>query len=1159
MANDAAHGELGLDGTAAESGLLDFAEDDTLAGFRLRRLELYNWGTFHHKVYVLPMEGRNALLTGEIGSGKSTIVDAVTTLLVPAGRVSYNKAAGAEFRERDLRSYVLGYHKSERSSTGSAARPVPLRDRHSYSVILAVFANEGFGSVVTLAQVFHQKESTGQPYRFYVVSDSDLSIAEHFSGFGSDLSALRKQIRNLPHTEAVFDSFPPYGAAFRRRFGLQSEQALELFHQTVSMKAVGNLTEFVREHMLESFDVQPRIEALITHFEDLNQAHEAVLRAKRQIELLDPLVEKLDQHAAAEERKAHWLFCRSGLRAHFAALKAGLLETRIGNLEQESAKAEAKRERLRTQLAEQQGERDEIKQAIAQNGGDRLESLRKERAGLEQDRNRRMEKFEQYRRLCETLELPLPETEERFVENRHALAELLERTKTHSADLDNRRTEAAVEFKRLRGEHQALQSEIESLKQRRSNIDSRQIAIRDQLCEALELEPAELPFAGELIMVREEEAEWEGAIERLLRNFGLSLLVPDALYSRVAEWVDRTNLRGRLVYFRARADAEPDPEEPDAASLIRKLTIKPDTEFRGWLERELQHRFDYTCCETLQEFRRASRAITRAGQIKGSKSRHEKDDRHDIGDRSRYVLGWRNDEKIRALEAQARELEPRIADTGTEISRVDQERSALNEQIQRIYEMQSIARYDEIHWQPVAERIEEVEAEIAQLESASDVLARLNEQLTSVEQRIAATDDELRGVSNEIAKLEERLSTARTQHAEARETADASETPLPQLAEHIEPVRHQALGEHRLTVESCDNRQQDLREWIQAKIDGEDKRLRSLHEQIVRAMGEFRRDYPAETSEMDATVKAGAEYRALLERLRADDLPRFEDRFKSLLNENTIREIANFHAQLARECQKIRERVARINESMAAIEFNKDRYIRLEVDDATDSEIRSFRQELKSCTEGSFTGSREDQYTEQKFLQVKRIIDRFRGREGFADLDRRWTEKVTDVRNWFTFAASERWKEDDTEHEHYADSGGKSGGQKEKLAYTVLAASLAYQFGLEFGETRSRSFRFVAIDEAFGKGSEESARYGLSLFSRLNLQLLIVTPLRHIHIIEPYVSTVGFVHARDDGQSLLRCLTIDEYREEMRRRGRDGHDRSEPAREVSHASMDTPS
>ncbi len=71
---------------------------------------------------------------------------------------------------------------------------------------------------------------------------------------------------------------------------------MELFHQTVSMKSVGNLTEFVRNHMLEPFDVMPRITALIAHFDDLNRAHEAVLKAKRQIELLTPLVADCDRH-----------------------------------------------------------------------------------------------------------------------------------------------------------------------------------------------------------------------------------------------------------------------------------------------------------------------------------------------------------------------------------------------------------------------------------------------------------------------------------------------------------------------------------------------------------------------------------------------------------------------------------------------------------------------------------------------------------------------------------------------------------------------------------------------------------------------------------------------------------------------------------------------
>jgi hypothetical protein len=122
-----------------------------------------------------------------------------------------------------------------------------------------------------------------------------------------------------------------------------------------------------------------------------------------------------------------------------------------------------------------------------------------------------------------------------------------------------------------------------------------------------------------------------------------------------------------------------------------------------------------------------------------------------------------------------------------------------------------------------------------------------------------------------------------------------------------------------------------------------------------------------------------------------------------------------------------------------------------------------------------------------------------------------------------------------SEFEHYSDSGGKSGGQKEKLAYTILAASLAYQFGLEWGAVRSRSFRFVVIDEAFGRGSDESAQYGLKLFQQLNLQLLIVTPLQKIHIIEPFVSSVGFVHNEGGRASKLRNLSIEEYRAEPSR------------------------
>src|SRR3984885_2613684 len=210
---------------------LDFSADEQLSGFRLKRLEVFNWGTFNGRVWTLHTDGRNALLTGDIGSGKSTLVDAVTTLLVPAHRIAYNKAAGADVKERTLRSYVLGHYKSERNETSGAAKPVALRDHNSYSVILGRFHNAGYDQTLTLAQVFWMKDAHGQPARLFVGAERALSIAADFANFGPDIASLRKKLRRLG--AEVFDSFPPYGAWFRRRFGIENEQALELFHQTV--------------------------------------------------------------------------------------------------------------------------------------------------------------------------------------------------------------------------------------------------------------------------------------------------------------------------------------------------------------------------------------------------------------------------------------------------------------------------------------------------------------------------------------------------------------------------------------------------------------------------------------------------------------------------------------------------------------------------------------------------------------------------------------------------------------------------------------------------------------------------------------------------------------------------------------------------------------
>jgi len=1118
----------------SESLPLDFTADESLSGFRLQRLEVFNWGTFDGRVWTLRADGRNALLTGDIGSGKSTLVDAVTTLLVPAHRVAYNKAAGADARERTLRSYVLGHYKAARTDLGGAGRPVALRGPNSYSVILAVFHNAGYDQTVTLAQVFWLKDPAGQPLRLYAVADKALSIAGDFADFGTDIVKLRKRL--CAGGVVVEDSFPPYGALFRRHFGIHNEQALELFHQTVSMKSVGNLTDFVRSHMLEPFDVAPRLAALIAHFDDLNRAHEAVLKAQRQVALLQPLVADGERHAelaaAIEGQRA----AREALQAFFAVHKAELLDQRLQHLAEERARHDNHIERLTTQQREQQTQERELRRAIADSGGDRLERLALEITRKEAEKQRRADKAARYDQLRQVLGLLALHQAEDFLAQRALCPPLREAAAQREADLQNELNELGVAFAQGRREHAELTSEVASLKARRSNIDAQQVTLRAALCETLRLDEAVMPYAGELVQVRDDERDWEGAAERLLRSFGLSLLVPDAHYAAVSEWVDRTQLKGRLVYFRvrpAKKDLRGELTSLHPDSMARKLAIKPDSPFYPWLERELAHRFDLACCTSQDQFRREARAITRAGQIKGTGERHEKDDRHRIDDRSRYVLGWSNQAKIAALESKAKVLQARLAEAGQRIATLQKEQQQVRERLQALDKLEEYRDWAELDWRSSTAELAALQEEKQRLEAASDVLKALAEQLRSLEAVLAETATRLKARETEQARTSLKQEQALALRAATQQRLDA-----PDFSAHahhfalIEGWRAEALGEHTLSIEACDGREQDMRRWLQERIDADDKKLARLTEKIVRAMTEYKEAFKLDTQDVDASVAAGPEYRAMLAQLQADDLPRFVARFKELLNENTIREVAHFQSQLHRERETIKERVARINESLTQIDYNPGRFIALEAQAATDADVRDFQTELRACTEGSLTGSDDAQYSEAKFLQVKHIIERFRGREGSAEADRRWAAKVTDVRQWFVFAASERWREDGSEHEHYADSGGKSGGQKEKLAYTILAASLAYQFGLEWGAARSRSFRFVVIDEAFGRGSDESAEYGLCLFKQLNLQLLIVTPLQKIHIIEPFVASVGFVHNEDGSASKLRNLAIEDYRAE---------------------------
>ena len=1106
---------------------IGYVATDASAGFRLKRFEALNWGTFDGCVCTLELDGRNGLLTGDSRSDPSVLVDAITTLLAPSPHTSDNDAAGADARERTLRAYLLGHDNAECREGSGATEPVGPRDSERCSVILGVFHDAGCGRTVTLAQVFWMKVPQGELARFFVMAERELSIGEHFMQSGTDIGPLRQRL--LAANADVEDSLPKYDAWIRRCFGIDNGQALALFHRAVSMKSVGDLTDFVRDRILEPFDVAPRIQALIARFDDLNRAHAAVLEAKQRAALLTPLIDDSEHHASLGQEIEALRDCREALRGHFARLKLGLIDDRLARFENVLEHLNAQIKRLETRRDDRRRQVDELRRAVADNGGDRIERLGAQIRKLENLRNMRRLKAERYGALAKRLgERPVGD-ESDFIAQRMRLKTWRNEARDRDAALENELTEHQVAFLQAQAEHDALRDELHSLERRRSNIDAHAIRIRAALCESLGLAEQEIPFAGELLQVRDEACDWEGAAERLLRGFALSLLVPDDHCEAVAAWIERSDLRGRLVYFQVGAVQRRELPELHRDSLVRKLVIEPDSPFHDWIQCELAHRFDVACCATQAQFRREARAIMRSGRIKDPTGRHEHDDRYPIDDRSRYVLGWRNAAKVAALEAKLERLAGSRGEIGERIGKVQEQRKLLAERLDALIRLEEFVEFEDLDWGAVAAEIEALAAEGRRLEGASDVLQQFDQRLQQAAQGLAATEKEL-----DVAK--DRRSRIQQRKADAGEMRNATQAVVEQaqartsllapdvLRERLEQLRAQALGEAPPTIEACDNHEWETRAFLQERIDGDGRKLDHLRDKIVQAMLALKARFGLETAECDASIEAAFDDRERLDRLRGETRPRLEARFKALLDVYTSDEIAGFDVGLARARETLRERIARINESLARLDDDPDRCIALEPQPSPDAEICAFQAALRTCTEGAMTGS------EAKFLQVKAIIDRFRGRDGLADEDRCWTAKVCDVRNGFLFTAGERSRADGSKCEPRSDSGGESGAREEKLAYTLLAASLADRFGLEGDAERSRSLRFVVIGEGFLLGSDESVQHGLRLFQQLGAQLLIVAPQRKTLVIEPFVSTVGLLLDEGGRASKLRNLTIEAYR-----------------------------
>ncbi|MNK99152.1 hypothetical protein D3C87_1195340 [compost metagenome] len=400
------------------------------------------------------------------------------------------------------------------------------------------------------------------------------------------------------------------------------------------------------------------------------------------------------------------------------------------------------------------------------------------------------------------------------------------------------------------------------------------------------------------------------------------------------------------------------------------------------------------------------------------------------------------------------------------------------------------------------------DATVAQLQArvgeAELALEKAQKDLGAQETQVARTLFHLEGLSSRLGKLEE-LPTVNCTPTQVSgiETAMDALRKEPTLETYADDIR--AVERHLEQKRSEVAKDRDLR-------------VRD----IIEAFRDFIRQWPTDADGLDATMQSYEDFSAKLERLEKEDLPSTRQKFLALLEEHSNQHSAFLLDRIKSDREEVLLRMEAVNHSLRSAQYNPGSYLRIEVEDRIPEDARRFQEDLtKALAQTAGVGNPAS--AEERFAALKAIIQRL-GSQSDADLA--WRERVLDVRLHVEFVARELEVGTDREIEVYRSGGGKSGGQRQKLTATCLAAALRYQLG---GPERIRSsFATVILDEAFDKADADFTEAAIRVFKMFGFQLIIATPVKSVMTIEPFVGGAVYIHIQGGKKSNLMQLPYDE-------------------------------
>jgi uncharacterized protein YPO0396 len=1093
--------------------------------WKLDALQVINWGGFHG-YHRLPFHPEATLLSGGSGTGKSTLLDAYTALMMPFS-VAFNgasndsgtgRARNEAGGQRTLLTYLRG-KQGVNDETGGATSEDLLRGKGqaTWGAIAGVFVNVN-GDTFTAFRVF-----------FVPASATDVaSISQRMATYPGtvDLRDLAEPMRH--HTAGkplanlmtatwpgvkVFAKYSEFSNTIFTKLAigglggnLDGRKALELLARIQAGRPVNSVNVLYRDLVLDTPATFKAADLALEHFDTIAEDLARMVEAERKHQMLRNI---RDVHANLEEART-----RLAALDQYGLTEPGFTKLTAWTLRKEEdlldVAADLAHERQRTATSQRDeahkaaehlhGELESAREDYRTSGGDTLTNLGNQIDTLHGDlviteRNR----AELMRHV---------ETVDRALEDRSDFDELIEDATrfargreewTHQ--FEARRDALRDRQQPLTAQRNELRADLDHLNKSGTRIKPDMAQLRDLVARRLNMAPAELPFIAELIDLRPEHERWRTAIETVLGGDASRIIVPQHRHREAARLLNDLQVSRQVRLIDGIPDQPPrypltGAETRDQDGRILGKLAFADSSYAGWLQAHLDSPgLNALCVDNPDDLDGPGLRVSATGQMRSGI-------RSSIGRNStRNIIGFSNAEEIERLEDELAVVERELDELIKGLSALEGDRRTF-EKRRDAYGVIAQTRWSDVD-------VDGLRARIADLEEQRD--------------KITGSDDKLRSLGGRIEDLKAAHSDALVAHAKLVDRAETAEEQWSGLIEAKDHVGTK-LDPHRYNdaYDLTDDQEADLASVyaatvahaadedaiVEAKRFGERlaAMLKTLEGQAkaARADVEAGQKNLADTfslyrgtwfdANLGETHEAYPDYLHILEGLEKEGMHKMREEWQRTVALWSGQDLMPLSQLLSSEVDAIKERVAPINDILSTLPFGARRgRLKLKVDDVSSESVRQFRAKLRKMTTLA-TAQMTFEATRKAFDEFATFMDHMRDpKDPKYNPDRSDRAKLLDVRRHVEVYA--------VEYPVYADTwaarehrqlGSASGGESQELIAFIIGSALRFRLGDELRD-RPR-FAPVFLDEGFVKADSEFAGRAVKAWRKLGFQIIVGTP-----------------------------------------------------------------